>query len=197
MKKYIVLTLLVLLSLGANAQKRGDHYVGTSVAATYVDGNPTTWSAGASVEFGYFVFKNWKVTASAGYSYQHESYVEAGNPFAGTHVLLLGPSISYYVKLANGLYYTPEAGVYYAFGGTWQHSTEYDFHARLDGFQIGISLFSLEYKPTDKFGVTLSVCELGGGQMVGSSTNGSYRVLIQNKDLLFNSKSSMGVRFYF
>lgn len=197
MKKYIVLTLLVLLSLEANAQKRGDHYVGTSVAATYVDGNPTTWSAGASVEFGYFVFKNWKVTASAGYSYQHESYVEAGNPFAGTHVLLLGPSISYYVKLAKGLYYTPEAGVYYAFGGTWQHSTEYNFHARLDGFQIGISLFSLEYKPTDKFGVTLSVCEIAGGQVIGSSANGQYHFGSQNLDALFNSKASMGVRFYF
>ena len=58
MKRLFVLTLLVLLSLGANAQKRGDHYVGASMAAMYMDGNPTTWSAGASVEFGYFVFKN-------------------------------------------------------------------------------------------------------------------------------------------
>ena len=199
MRKLILVSLCILLSAAAlNAQKKGDLYVGASAGAAYSDASGIAWGASLSTEVGYFVFKNWKVALSAGYSYQQQGVESSAvGPMTGVHIVLLGPSISYYVKLAKGLYYTPEVGVYYAFGGTWQHSTEYDFHARLDGFQVGVSLFSLEYKPTDKLGVTLSVCEIAGGQLIGSSANGQYHFGSQNLDALFNSKTSMGVRFYF
>lgn len=199
MRKLILVSLCILLSAAAlNAQKKGDLYVGASAGAAYSDASGIAWGASLSTEVGYFVFKNWKVALSAGYSYQQQGVESSAvGPMIGVHIVLLGPSISYYVKLAKGLYYTPEAGVYYAWGGARQLHSEYNFHTSLRGFQLAASLFALEFRPTDKLGISLSLAGFTGGQVVSPQEDGAYRMGTQNVDILLNSVGSVGLRFYF
>ena len=58
MRKIILLGFCLLLSLELDAQKKGDFYVGASGGASFTNSSAITFGAAASVEVGYFVFKN-------------------------------------------------------------------------------------------------------------------------------------------
>ena len=190
MRKIILLGFCLLLSLGVGAQKRGDFYVGASGGASFTNSSAITFGAAASVEVGYFVFKNWRLSASAGYSFQK---VGTRDESSIGHVLLLGPSVSYYVKLADRLYYTPEVGGYYAMGWNVQQGVNVNVH----GYEVGLSLFALEFRPSEKLGFRLSVAGITAGEMVTPAKEGGNWMGVQNLDAIFNTSSSAGFLFYF
>ena len=190
MRKIILLGFCLLLSLGLDAQKKGDFYVGASGGASFTNSSAITFGAAAAVEVGYFVFKNWRLAASAGYSFQEVGTREESSI---GHVLLLGPSVSYYVKLAKGLYYTPEVGGYYAMGWNVQQGVNVKVH----GYEVGLSLFALEFRPSEKLGFRLSVAGITAGEMVTPANGSGNWMGVQNLDAVFNTSSSAGVLFYF
>jgi hypothetical protein len=197
MRKLLLAGLCLLLSLGLSAQKKGDFSVGTTAGATYTDVSGHSWGAAVSADVSYFVFNKWKVSLSAGYTYQQQGRIAGNGALSSAHTLVVGPSISYYAKLAKGLYYTPEFGAYYAFGGNWQRASNLNIHLTMRGYQLGLSLFALEIKPSDKLGITVSVASIAAGELWGYDAQGHCRAIAENLDGLFNMSSTMGVRFYF
>lgn len=142
----LVVALCLLSSWGVSAQKRGDMYIGGSaglaVSAQFVDGIS---AAGVGVEiapeFGYFVNDHLKLGANLGYAYQSE-----------INILTLGPDLTYYIPLCEGLYYTP--------GVTCQFAMAIVDGMGLLGVGAGLNLFALEFRPTKHFGFSASVVSL-------------------------------------
>ena len=137
-KKLFLTTLFTTSVLCLHAQKKGDFSLGLSAGISYTDATALskttnrgstgmnsvyTFGVSASPEIGYFIVNNLKISLSGGYALQSErkeGTYGGVNPKTSTGVFAVGPSFSYYLKVARGLYFTPEIGAFYAFGTTNQ-----------------------------------------------------------------------------
>lgn len=169
MKRLFIAAVILFLSYNAaSAQQKGDVYLG-GMAGLAIQAGSSGLSAGFALqpEFGYFVADKWRVGASIGYSYN------------GIHTLTVLPNFAYYARLCDGMYYTPgaEAGfVMAAKGGAYP------------GFDIALSLFSLEFRPTKHFGFTANLASLNF--MAVTSAGWSTTLSI-------GANHSFGVKYYF
>lgn len=145
----IAIAILTLTTFSVNAQEKGNKYVGGNIGfgVSYISG---LGSANISIapEFGYFVKNNIKVGAELAYGYSE-----------GIHALLVTPNITYYHRFFDKLYYTPGIGLS---GGlaTFDGSTA-------GAFALSINLASVEYKPTEKIGISLSLVNLNYAHLGG------------------------------
>ena len=137
-KKLFLTTLFTTSVLCLHAQKKGDFSLGLSAGISYTDATALskttnrgstgmnsvyTFGVSALPEIGYFIVNNLKISLSGGYALQSErkeGTYGGVNPKTSTGVFAVGPSFSYYLKVARGLYFTPEIGAFYAFGTTNQ-----------------------------------------------------------------------------
>lgn len=171
MKRFIIAVFALLISCSAvSAQQKGDIYFGGMAGVTIqaVSSNGGSTSAGFLIqpEFGAFVADKCKLGISVGYALS-----------GGIHTFTAAPNFSYYVRLCEGLYYTPtiEAGfVMVASGG------------KSAGIGVGAQLYSMEFRPTKRFGFTTNLASIN---FVAMSTAAF------NFDLGVNP--TVGVRYYF
>lgn len=117
MKKLFFCALAAIVSLQvASAQKRGEMYVGGSLGVTTASASIDGVSASATTfgfapEFGYFVADRLRLSGSIAYN-----LTSSGDT---SHALTIGPSVAYYVRLCDRFYYTPEAGIGFAYASAY------------------------------------------------------------------------------
>lgn len=232
--KKLFLTILFTTSvLCLNAQKKGDFSLGLSAGISYTDAttlskttmsgntdNNSVYSFGvsASPEIGYFIVDNLKISLSGGYALQSErkeGTYGGVEPKMSTGVFAIGPSVSYYLKVARGLYFTPEIGAFYAFGTTKQRDISLifsgsagdpqnitatvgisDFSTELHGFELAANLFALEYKPSDRIGIAVSFGQIEYVSLLGEDKEKKISIDSQTIGFRMNTSAVVGLRFY-
>lgn len=107
----------LLLRIGRNRIAPGrfgpdEMYVGGSLGVTTASASIDGVSASATTfgfapEFGYFVADRLRLSGSIAYN-----LTSSGDT---SHALTIGPSVAYYVRLCDRFYYTPEAGIGFAY----------------------------------------------------------------------------------
>lgn len=175
MKRTILLLMLFVsaFSLSVKAQEKGDMYVGGDLGIEVLSLNVSGVSestVGVSIEpeFGYFVHDKVKVGAQLSYN-----LVDGGNIFT------VSPSLSYYVRLADKFYYTPQLAIGGGFVAQSGETTGY--------FAMSLSLFAVEFQPAPNWGFAVDLVNLGYNRI--------YEVNIVNFNLF--SSPSVGIRYYF
>lgn len=229
-KKLFLTTLFTTSVLCLHAQKKGDFSLGLSAGISYTDATALskttnrgstgmnsvyTFGVSASPEIGYFIVNNLKISLSGGYALQSErkeGTYGGVEPKTSTGVFAVGPSISYYLKVARGLYFTPEIGAFYAFGTTNQrdiyltfsgsagdpnHSVDIsDFSTELHGFELAANLFALEYKPSDRIGIAVSFGQIEYVSLSGDAQEKNISIDSQTIGFRMNTSAAVGLRFY-
>ena len=229
-KKLFLTTLFTTSVLCLHAQKKGDFSLGLSAGISYTDATALskttnrgstgmnsvyTFGVSALPEIGYFIVNNLKISLSGGYALQSErkeGTYGGVNPKTSTGVFAVGPSFSYYLKVARGLYFTPEIGAFYAFGTTNQrdiyltfsgsagdpnHSVDIsDFSTELHGFELAANLFALEYKPSDRIGIAVSFGQIEYVSLSGDAQEKNISIDSQTIGFRMNTSAVVGLRFY-
>jgi hypothetical protein len=204
MKKLLLLFGVVILSFNVFAQNKGDKYVMALMNASFkkVSSNSTEepWSAylGLGTGFGYFIDKNCRLELDLGVYYQNDpiELLNAAWLYDYYKGFTVCPNYSYYVKLAERFYYTPEIGVNLEFG-TYSyeknHSTTWDFPYK--GFSIYANLLALSYRAGSHFALWVNVGDFGFSQMKYYDDESP---VLMGQSLYFRLNSgSVGAHFYF
>lgn len=230
MRRLLSLSICVLLASGLNAQHKGDWSVNLAAGGFYdhsftsisKSGNGTTektTSSGISAITGIstFVSNHSKLSVQAEYGFN--SNKPAGNGTKNsTSLFSVGPSYSYYVKLTDKLYLTPEVGAFYSFGKSIQRITTvgytltsslgdqtesittidvYDCNFRICGVSLTAALFSLEFKPSERIGINVSFGQIGFAYLTGKDDKwGIYIDDSSTTGLYLNSNAMVGLSFY-
>ena len=207
MKRFLTFLLLLAISSTALAQLQGECYFGgslgykTSKSVVKVIGVDKSESPGGNVlsitpEFGYFIKNRLRLSGYLGYGWQSQKveWVDTAWLKQQTHVALLGAGLSYYVRLANNFYYTPEVALAVAMGAAVQDLTKTDkFKYMAVGFEAEVKLFALEYRPFDKFAFNVSLIDFNYVFL------GSPKYRTQSSEVSFNmlTNASVSFRYYF
>ncbi len=170
MKRFFIAAIALIIGCStAVAQKKGDMYFG-GMTGLAVQTDFDTIGAGFAIqpEFGAFVADNCKVGVSVGYAIS-----------GGVHTFTASPNFSYYVRLCEGMYYTPtvEAGFVMAVSG-----------GAVAGLGVGLQMFSLEFRPTKHFGFSASLASIN---FVALSNAGAAL------DINIGVNPTVGFKYYF
>ncbi len=161
MKRFIIFIAAVLIAgTGAFAQKKGDMYIGGGVEfgvntrnisdiETTVEVKMKTVNFSLSPTFAYFVINNLRVGGSLIVDTNFNDYTNEG-------IFLLGPEISYYVRIVDNFYYTPEYGVY---GGVGLIGTEISDYT-MGVFATKLDFAKFEFRPTPRLGFEINLAGL-------------------------------------
>jgi hypothetical protein len=219
MKKLVTILFLAVATVwSASAQQKGDSYLGlnlgyntstsmlTTTTTTDIYGSSNTQKSSVrtlggdnlnvGVEYGYFVANNLRVGAHLQYG-----YVAGGEDTQ--HALAIAPNVAYYVKLANGFYYTPNLSV--GFGCTIIPGEGDMSDFTMCGFVGELQAFAVEFRPTEHFAMSVSLCSLQYGYLSGKdrvegeyvdvSSSTKYSSSSFAFDLLANAQ--IGFKYYF
>ncbi len=205
MKKVIILVMAALMAgQVAFAQSRGEMYVGGgltlgagSVSTTMKAGGisstettPAGTSFSISPSFGYFVLDNLRVSVSLNYGLESQKAGEIRN---NTSSFLVGPEVSYYIPLADGLYYTPELGLYGGVAIEAYKSGSSTESVSMGAFGLGLNLIQLEFRPTYRLGLAVNIMGL---QYINMSKTVEGVTMSANA-FNFNFDAGLSVRYYF
>ena len=165
---FIAVAALFIGCNAASAQQKGDMYFGGMAGLAIQAGDGVGAGLAIQPEFGGFVADKCRLGISVGYTIS-----------GGIHTLTACPNFAYYIRLCDGMYYTPgiEAGFVMAISG--------GVHP---GFGAGLNMFSLEFRPTKHFGFTANLVSLN---FVALSSAGS----VLQFDLGINP--TVGIKYYF
>lgn len=177
MKRLVILcAMLTLLIQHTNAQQRGDFYIGgmgnfslNSQVASISSGYDEATSTQVSTGFGYGVCLGYYLTDHIRLSAMFEKTASASvtNEVSGTimDLTFYGGSIAYCGEIADGLYYTPELFIGIGKDGAMNDS---GIEFPLNGFTASLSLFQLEFRPTEHFGAEVNLGSIGIGALGGN-----------------------------
>ena len=195
MKKLFFCALAAIVSLQvASAQKRGEMYVGGSLGVTTasasIDGVTTASASidgvsasattfGFAPEFGYFVADRLRLSGSIAYN-----LTSSGDT---SHALTIGPSVAYYVRLCDRFYYTPEAGIGFAYASA--------YGANGYGFATGLKFGAFEFRPASHCGISFSLLSLQYTYL--SYSSGGYSASGNNVQFDFGVSPTIGFKYYF
>lgn len=170
MKKFfIIITAILVGCTVASAQQKGDKYFG-GMAGIIMEASDGGFGLGFAVqpEFGGFVADNCKLGASIGYSLTN-----------GMHILTVAPNFAYYVRLCDGMYYTPgiDAGFVMAIS-----------EGAYPGLGVTLNMFSLEFRPTKHFGFTANLASLNFFVLANAGSAATFNLGVN---------PTVGVKYYF
>ena len=169
MKKILLLSIAMLISVASFAQKKGDMYV-SGYFATDLGGYSVEshdWLPFESVfdvgaEYGYFVADNLRIglEASFPFSTSLENDMDGESYRYNSVGLDICPNIAYYVKMAENCYYTPEFGLgYILYNSKTTGSELYASTSHSSTWGAYLNILSFEFKVNEKFSIGVS----GGG----------------------------------
>lgn len=184
-EKLFFCALAAIVSLQvASAQKRGEMYVGGSLGVTTASASIDGISASATTfgfapEFGYFVADRLRLSGSIAYN-----LTSSGDT---SHALTIGPSVAYYVRLCDRFYYTPEAGIGFAYASA--------YGANGYGFATGLKFGAFEFRPASHCGISFSLLSLQYTYL--SYSSGGYSASGNNVQFDFGVSPTIGFKYYF
>lgn len=210
MKKLFVACLCAVCCLTCFAQKKGDKSVGVAAGVSFQYSRSIYQSASSnqrsparqfvavlSPEYGFFPLDRFRVSFSVGFDLEVAwATRSASGASAGNNIWVLGdaepmftayigPSFSYYFPLIeNRLYYTPEVGAAFA----------HVFGAHLNGISVVANFLAFEYKPTDKWGISVSIGQFNHLFLGGN--DGITKTSFLAETVNFVTNASVGVRYY-
>lgn len=215
--KRILLAIVATLVAGgiASAQHKGEYYLGgslgysTGMTSTKLFDEDELISTSKSYsgdkfhiqpEFGYFVADNLRISAILDYGYEASKIGKANGKWLRTriHTLEIGPSISYYVRLADKFYYTPEFRFLAAVGFISNDKTsQYSYNLTAAGFDIGLSLLQVEFRPTQHFAMSVSIASLSYTYITGSDFDLGIKANTSAFSINMLRNASVGFKYYF
>ena len=210
--KKLFLICLVILSMNAFAQSKGDKYFLLSGCVSFgevksfsyinnhVDGlaQPMNRYLSASVGFGYFIDGDFRMELVVSLYNEKDPVEQSGShwlydTFKG---VTFNPNFSFNIKLADKLYYAPEFGAsfdlgYYNYQQTYSGSFEYPYR----GYSFYIHLLALEYRVNEKLGIGMSI---GTAQYTIRKYYDGDKMFGEINQLMFYLNQAMvNVRFFF
>ena len=168
--------------------------------ATNTTKTPSTLSFGLAPEVGYFIRDNIKVGLKFSYNLTraYKSEVDGENIYRFTHSVALVPNVSYYIRLADKLYYTP--GVDLEIGTTLEKNqintttTEKTYVDTKVGFKV--NLVALEYRLSDQLAITGDFSNFAVSTTLRKTSDTSKR-RTNSASLNVNPSTNIGVKYYF
>lgn len=213
MKKFLLLSVAMLICVASFAQKKGDKCVAGSLSldcgtqkTTISDGSYSTSAnqpSGASfsigAEFGYFVANNLRLAMYLSVPFSSSPIEEIDGKWLRNTATAFGinPNVAYYVQLTDRLYYTPEIGASLDFGSRKEQlSISESYKTPFWGWNVYANLLALEFKVTEKLSI---------GALVSGLSYGNIRFTDKKSDAYLDSSqfnfdlnnSSVHIRFYF
>ena len=181
MKKLVILIGIVVLSMNVFSQNKGDMYILTSATASFgqMHGsmyNPINGVLVSSIDepldtylelgtgFGYFAANNFRLEICLSAYYEKDPREKASGDLWLSNkykALCVCPNLSYYVRLADKFYYTPEVGVsidfgMYSYDKTVSKTLDYPYR----GYALYADLLSFMYRVGPHFAICAGVGEL-------------------------------------
>lgn len=165
---------------------------------------PKDFEFSINPEFSYFVADNFRVGVYAGIGFNSKPTSQDSNDNwlkQKSTTFSVGPVFAYYIKLADKLYYTPEIGLGFAYSkGSQDLSTSQSYSLNIMGFYGSIYLAALEFRPTPKFGMVVSLATIGFGSMSSKEEEiFGQNVKISSSAFSYNIglDPTIGIRYYF
>lgn len=217
MKRLAIIISLVVLSISVYAQERGELYMLTSASASFGKSNNDSYTyysqgfiqqtteespldtyLGIDVGIGYFLLNNFRLELSLGVSSEKDPTQKVSSDwlYAIHRGFNVCPNLSYYFKLADGFYYTPEVGANFNIGTYYfqeSHYNTWDFPFR--GYSLYANLLAFEYRVGPHFALSTIVGDL-------AYTHRDYyeddNLFFSGKSIAFNLNSARAcMHFYF
>lgn len=174
MKKIVLFTLALTFAVTSlNAQNRWFFDGSVGVGYTKVKDSKADYQIRIMPSVNYMFNDNWAVGLGLGYTYTRAT---------DQSVITVAPRLTYFMKLSDKFYYTPDFSIAYA----------RNIDAKTNAFGVGFAPLSFEFRPTNCIGITFAAGEL--------SFMSSKRIDNTNtSDLNFNLNEgvTVGLRFYF
>ena len=193
MKRLAIIIALVILSISVYAQERGDLYMLASASASFgkttndsYEEIPLYTYLGADVGIGYFLLNNFRLELSLGFFSEKEPTQKVSSDwlYAIHRGFNVCPNLSYYFKLAEGFYYTPEVGANFNIGTYYfqeNHYNTWEFPFR--DYSLYANLLVFEYRIGPHFALTTQVGDLAY----------THRNYYEDDDVFYSEKT---VAFY-
>ena len=183
MKKMLLLVVTLCSVATLSAQVKGDKYFGGSLgvsATSVIMSGESSATVGFSIapQFSYFVADNFKIGVEAVYGIDNANAI---------HTIQLLPNIAYYVRLCDGFYYAPELSVGLVMD-------VFDGYV-MPGFGAGLSLGNFEFRPTKKFGMSVSL--LSFSYVLLTYRDSYYSASASGYDFKLGVSPSVGLKYYF
>lgn len=150
----------------------------------------------AALEYSYFVCDNLRLSANVAYGFQ-------GNPDtpSSAHSITIAPGIAYYVRLAENFFYTPNLNVGFACGVTGSGTLGKDWESMtLYGLGAELQPLAVEFRPTKKFAMSVSLCSLQAVAMEGKyDFAGGNDINMSGMGVTFDliANAQVGFKLYF
>ena len=174
MKKIVLFSIAMLMSVASFAQKKGDMYVAGSFATEFgsyamsssADGYATSEKTpfGTSFEIGgdyaYFIADNTRLGLGVSFPLSSSPIEKVNGKWLKdkTTEFEVNPNVAYYVKLADRFYYTPEIGMLYQ-GGTikTQLSPSDTESTQVSTWGGYINLLAFEFQASERIAIGVTV----------------------------------------
>ena len=177
MKKLAFIIGIVLFSMNVFSQEKGEKYFVTSASASFgslyqkisnghqsiIYEQPLDTDLGLQLGFGWFVAKNFRLELCLSGDYQQMPREQSGDKWLNNKWKSVGlaPSISYYIRLADRFYYTPEIGVNFVFGKyTYEQDSQPSEDYNYKGYEIYANLLAFRYRVSPKFSLGVIVSDV-------------------------------------
>lgn len=208
-KLLTVCASLAIITCGSvSAQKKGEVSIGgiIGISGGYSgirsegNGTPSSTAFNAGAEFGWFFADNWRLGASVQYALESNPYDESSDGWLrqNTNLVLVGPDLTYYLKIRDGFYFTPGVAMFGTVGSVKVETRDIYVSKNVVGYGVELAPGAFEFRPTPHFAFSVSFLTLGY-----SFTNikkvGQNDYDVKTDVLTYNLaiQPSIGLRYYF
>lgn len=210
MRKKVLLAIAMLISVASFAQKKGDMSVTGIVSVdfgfyttSFAENNysttekvpyGTSFSVGA--DYGYFVADNLKLSLAVDVPVTNYCMGKDENDkwlYNKSVSLATYPNVSYYVKLGERFYYTPEIGILFEWRKLKEQLTSSNVEtSKIFSWGGYLDFLAFEYKVSERIAIATHI-----GSLYGISSDYSYENTNKNVKMneLFLSLNNTSVRF--
>ena len=213
MKKILLsFALIIGMAVSASAQEAGEQTLGVSLGyqtskttiKLKLDNEsektsvPGANNFGIALDYGYFVIDNLRVGASIGYG------LDASIEDESIHSLKIMPNVSYYIRLADNFYYTPNLSLGFAMDVQHYqeeiHNVTISENESMYGFGAELQPLAIEFRPSPRFAMSVSLCSLQYTTLKYSNEEyRQYDASITRGDIAFKllANAQVGFKLYF
>lgn len=213
MKKFFLIVSLCFFSTVSFAQSKGDQFFSatlgfefgtqkTKLAVGSISesaSNPLAASFSIGAEYSYFVCKNFKLGIGLYLPYSYTPLQKQNDEWLKSTTFGVGinPNISYYARINDYLYYTPELGAAFEYGNYSEDLSYYSsYNTRCIGWGAYLNLLSFEVKASDDYalGFSMGALEYSAARIKNKDTDTKLTTSVFRCN--FN-KASIHFRVYF
>lgn len=203
-KLFLSLALAIGMVVSVSAQKAGDQTINFSLgyetskssvvvsagSESLTESSPSENGFAVGLEYGEFLKDNIRV--GLGFTYGSTGQSDSDDK---VNTLIVAPSVSYYMPIAKNLYYTPGLTVGYASTRSIEKEISTEYKTELNGYIVGLSLLSFEYRYSEKFAVNLNIGSFQYNSLSYEQDDVKFTVNTKVFDILSNA--SVGFSLYF